>query len=215
MVRALHGRTDTVGAAMANEITEAAIAKLERSIEELEGKIRALRTAINTMCVDDGLPPRYPDAALVCGGSRLSQIQDDTFYGKKQTPAMREYLEMRKAQGLGPATPREIYDALKSGGYQFGTSEKIALVSLRALLRTQPLVFHKLPQGTYGLTAWYPDPKRSDAEPKGAAKKRRRAPRKPVRQGKSANASKAEAKEPALKIVAPDGSATPKNQKAA
>src|SRR5205809_6175867 len=97
---ALHGRTDTVGAAMANEITEAAIAKLERSIEELEGKIRALRTAINTMCVDDGLPPRYPDAALVSGGGpRLSQIQDDTFYGKKQTPAMREYLEMRRAQG--------------------------------------------------------------------------------------------------------------------
>ena len=33
--------------------------------------------------------------------------------------AMREYLEMRKRQGLGPAKPREFFEALKAGGYQF------------------------------------------------------------------------------------------------
>ena len=157
---------------MSDDITEAAIAKLERGIEEFEQKIRALRTAINTMCENAGLQPRYAEALLTGGNSvKLSQIQDDTFYGKKQTPAMREYLEMRKAQGGGPATPRDIYEALKSGGYQFETKdETVALVGLRALLRTQPNVFHKLPQGTYGLTAWYPDAKRQSGDDAGARK---------------------------------------------
>ncbi len=165
---------------MSDDITEAAIAKLERSIEEYEQKIRALRTAINTMCENAGLKLRYAEADLVASGAvKVSQIQDDTFYGKKQTAAMREYLEMRKAQGIGPASPREIYEAIKQGGYQFETKdETVALVGLRALLRTQPNVFHKLPQGTYGLTAWYPDAKPTldsgiRRKKKGAAKKQR------------------------------------------
>jgi hypothetical protein len=168
---------------MGDAVTEAAIAKLEHSIEEYEHKIRALRAAINTMCEDAGESPRYADALSMSGSggtttstAKISKIQDDTFYGKKQTPAMREYLEMRKALGMGPATPREIYEAIKSGGYQFETKdETVALVGLRALLRTQPNVFHKLPQGTYGLTSWYPDAKRqssNNAPHKGKKKKR-------------------------------------------
>src|ERR1700690_2935627 len=106
---------------MSDDITEAAIAKLERGIEEFEQKIRALRTAINTMCENAGMKPRYAEAQLTAGtGTKLSQIQDDTFYGKKQTTAMREYLEMRKTQGVGPGSPREIYEAIKQGGYSFG-----------------------------------------------------------------------------------------------
>jgi hypothetical protein len=158
---------------MSDEITEAAIAKLERSIDDYEQKIRALRTAINTMCENVGLQPRYADAMLTGSGSvKLAQIQDDTFYGKKQTTAMREYLEMRKTQGIGPASPREIFEALKQGGYQFEHKDDVvALVGLRALLRTQPNVFHKLPQGTYGLTSWYPDAKPSADD--GSRRKRR------------------------------------------
>jgi hypothetical protein len=172
---------------MGDDFTEAQIAKLERSIEEFEQKIRERRTAINTICEDAGMPPRYADvtvgssiSGVVISSARVTKIQDDTFYGKKQTPAMREYLELRKSQGLGPAAPREIYEALKTGGYQFDTKdETVALVSLRALLRTQPLVFHKLPQGTYGLTSWYPDAKRQSADSalrkgkKGSAKRKK------------------------------------------
>jgi hypothetical protein len=104
----------------------------------------------------------------------------------RQTPAMRTYLEMRKNQGLGPASTREIYDALRQGGYQFeAKTPDIAMVGMRALLRTQPNVFHKLPQGTYGLTTWYPDAKKPKDEPKkktaparkaSAASKLRKAP---------------------------------------
>jgi len=75
------------------------------------------------------------------------------------------YLEMRKTQGLGPATPRDIYQALEQGGYVFeARNSEIAMVGMRALLRTQPNVFHRLPQGTWGLTSWYPDAKKPKAE---------------------------------------------------
>src|SRR5260370_16136608 len=145
---------------------DAAFALLEQRLEEAEAKAREARAAINALCAAVGTPPRYPVISPAGGPvSRLMQIQDDTFYGKKQTPAMREYLEMRKAQGLGPAKPKELYEALKSGGYQFQTkNDDVALVAIRALLRTQPHIFHRLPQGTYGLTSWYPDAKRQKAD---------------------------------------------------
>jgi hypothetical protein len=67
---------------------------------------------------------------------------------------------MRKSAGLGPATPREIYDALIQGGYQFETkNEQVALVSLRSNLRKNSRMFHKLPNGQYGLLSWYPNAK--------------------------------------------------------
>jgi hypothetical protein len=162
---------------MANEGADATIAILERGIEEAEQKIRSLRTAINTICAEFGMPARYPESVLSPVGlaAKLSQIQDDTFYGKKQTPAMREYLEMRKAQGHGPAKPREFFDALKAGGYQFeAKDDEIAIVGLRALLRTQPHIFHRLPQGTYGLTSWYPDARRPKDESGGSIKKKKK-----------------------------------------
>jgi len=169
---------------------EAAIAELERQLEEVDRKGNELRGVVNNLCAAAGLPLRYPDLGVGAGANagapgRVTKIQDDTFYGKKQTPAMREYLELRKAQGLGPAKPRDIFEALKSGGYQFGANEIVALVAMRALLRTQPNIFHKLPQGTYGLTAWYPDAKRQkpDNEPK--SRKKKRIGRKNLGSGKS------------------------------
>jgi len=183
---------------MSNEGPEATIAMLERGIEEAEQKIRGLRTAINVICKEVGLPPRYAEAMLTVGNSpTLTQIQDDTFYGKKQTPAMREFLEMRRAQGLGPAKPREFYEALKAGGYQFeAKDDETAIVGLRALLRTQPQIFHRLPQGTYGLTAWYPDAKRArDEADAGHGKKKRSASKKRASRSRGGGAT-AKAAEP-------------------
>jgi hypothetical protein len=146
---------------------DAAIAAFERDREEALKNAAEYERTINALCKKAGYPPRYPGAengTLSATGTavgRVQQISDDTFYGQKQTPAMRMYLEMRRAQGLGPATPREIYDAIKQGGYVFDAkSPDIAMVGMRALLRTQPNVFHRLPQGTYGLTSWYPDAKK-------------------------------------------------------
>jgi hypothetical protein len=151
-----------------------AIAVLEGRLAEHERKGNELRTLLNMLYVEAGLSPKYQDVPAAGGGGSgggavLTAIKRDSFYGKKQMTAIREYLEMRRAQGNGPATPREILEALKAGGYRFeAKNDGIALVGLRALLRKATKVFHKLPgTGNYGLLAWYPDAKPNKADDDG------------------------------------------------
>jgi hypothetical protein len=133
-----------------------AITKLEQALADVERKANGLRDAINLLCEQAGLPPRYSASTGVDGGPKITSIKPDTFYGKKQQTAIREYLEMRKRAGDGPATPRQIFDALKDGGYQFeAKQDDVALIGLRALMRKRTNFFHKLPNGSYGLTSWY------------------------------------------------------------
>lgn len=153
---------------------QAAIDALERRLSDLERKANALIEVINDLRKEDGLPPRGPfggggDGMRVgvgVGVSAGTQIKPDSFYGKKLQTAVREYLEMRhaSARGTNPATPKEIYEAITAGGFQFeAKTADIAMVGLRALLRKRTAFFHKLPNGTYGLTSWYPDLKKPKA----------------------------------------------------
>lgn len=157
------------------------IARLEARYVEAQKIADDKLAALNVVRAEAGMSPRLPGIEPTSGeGSPvLTQIKRDTFYGKKQMTAIREYLTMRRAQGDGPATPREVLDALKAGGYQFETkSDDIALVGLRALLRKANNVFHKLPgTGAYGLKEWYPNAKPSREDSDAPAPKRGR-PRK-------------------------------------
>jgi hypothetical protein len=161
---------------MSNELLPA-ITLLEGEYEELVRNANALLTTINVLRGRAGMPPREPGTPSPgapgggSGGSAtLTQIKPDTFYGKKMQTAVREYLEMRRSQGMGPAKPREIYDAITAGGYQFETTiVENAMVGLRALLRKRTQFFHKLPNGTYGMTAWYPHAKTAKGSAAGAA----------------------------------------------
>jgi hypothetical protein len=136
-----------------------AIARLRLRLEEADRNANDIRRALNVLLAESGLPPEPESGGNLSSGG-IAQIKDDTFYGKKQQTAIREYLEMRKVQGMGPAKPRDIFEALKSGGYQFeAKDEGIALVSLRALLRKRSHIFHRLPNGVYGLLNWYPNAK--------------------------------------------------------
>jgi hypothetical protein len=153
-----------------------AITLMERKVDEAERKVNELLGALNVLRAEAGMPPRPGGGgggtAGDLGGPIPTQIKPDTFLGKKQQTAIREYLEIRRAQGLGPAKPREIYDALHAGGYQFeAKSDDVALVGLRALLRKRTETFYQLNNGTYGLVAWYPDLKKPKAtdESKGDA----------------------------------------------
>lgn len=143
-----------------------AITLMEQKVADAERKLNGLISALNVLREEAGMPPR-PTGGGGGGGSSggaervITQIKPDTFFGQKQQTAMRAYLEMRKTQGLGPAKPREIYDALAAGGYQFEAKDvETALVGLRALLRKRSETFIKLPNGAYGLVAWYPNAKR-------------------------------------------------------
>jgi hypothetical protein len=153
-----------------------AIAALQSDLAEAERKARELKSTINVLCKHAGVPELYPNVETETSGPSVTSIRADTFYGKVINTAAREFLEMRKAAGLGPATPREIYDAMVAGGFQFETkSEQVALVSLRSNLRKNSKTFHKLPNGQYGLLSWYPNAKATkpsdddDGETKSAA----------------------------------------------
>jgi len=141
-----------------------AITLMERKVDEAERKVTELLGALNVLRSEAGLPPRPGGGGGSNSGTDQvqTQIKPDTFFGKKQQTAIRSYLDMRRAQGLGPAKPREIYDALLAGGFEYeAKTADIALVGMRALLRKRSETFVQLSNGSYGLVAWYPDLKRS------------------------------------------------------
>lgn len=143
---------------MADAALIAVIATFDKKADEAERNMYDAFRTVNALRAEAGMPPRKPGGGGGDGdgASTITQIGPDTFYGKRLQTASREYLQMRRSLGLGPATPREIYEAVVSGGYQFDAKDaETAMVGLRAMLRKRSAFFHKLPNGSYGLTAWY------------------------------------------------------------
>lgn len=139
-------------------------AHIKQTIIDLQAKLKAqedevikTKQLINLLCEHTGLPPIYADSALAPASSGVS-IRADEFYGQPLATAIRSILEKRKLADRGPATPREIYDALVEGGYKFDTdSEPNRLIGVRVSLRKSSAIFHRLPDGKrYGLLEWYP-----------------------------------------------------------
>ncbi|SKA30964.1 hypothetical protein SAMN02745126_05060 [Enhydrobacter aerosaccus] len=137
------------------EQLEPAIAALQQQLIDQEKKVIETKTLINRLCEAAGIPPAYADVGSPTGPS-ITAIRGDTFYGKVMTTAAREYLQMRKAANLGPTTVREIYESLKKGGYHFETEDaNNAMTGIRQVLRKNSGIFHRLPNGEWGLLAWY------------------------------------------------------------
>lgn len=142
-----------------------AIDALETDLADLERQGNALLTSINLLRAKVGLPPRPSNGFTTDGvgapGERAATssvtIHSDTFVGKKLRSAAREYLQMRKsAGGDAPATAREIFDALKEGGFSSGAKDdQTAMVVLRTTLRKGSDMFHRLNGGKWGLRSWY------------------------------------------------------------
>jgi len=138
------------------------ISELAAEITADEASLRKKKETVNTLCSAVGRPPAY---ALESASAALpTQIRSDQFYGQPLAASVRTILEMRRAQNLGAATNREIYDSLVAGGYEFDTkSEDIAQKSLRNSLAKNTALFHKLPNGQFGLLSWYPNVKKPKA----------------------------------------------------
>lgn len=141
-----------------------AIDALEKDFADLERQANGLLQSINLLRQKAGLPPRssgwQPMAASdrATSGATNLKLHSDSFTGKKLGSAVREYLAMRKRSGGdAPATSREIFDALKEGGFSSrAKDDATALVVLRTMLRKNTTMFAKLQNGKYGLRAWYP-----------------------------------------------------------
>jgi len=135
------------------------------TIEVLTAKVRAkeeeankLKKLVNELCAEAGAEIRYPNVSE--GGATLAGIRSDEFYGQTLTAAIRNYLERRKASGLGAASVTEIHRAIKDGGYKFETNrEENAKTSVGNALRKTSSIFHRLPNRQYGLLSWYPSAK--------------------------------------------------------
>jgi hypothetical protein len=154
-----------------------AIDALEKDLADLERQANGLLQSINLLREKAGLPPRpgggwKPEGAgsSQSGGTVPVTLHSDSFTGKKLGAAVREYLEMRKRSGGdAPAATREIFDALKAGGYvSAAKDDATGMVVLRTMLRKNTTTFAKLQNGKYGLRAWYPNlrpVKESTSEP--------------------------------------------------
>lgn len=161
------------GARIMKEEFRPAIEALEIELRDLERKTADTKKMINRLYEISGAAAPYIDVGEA--EQRMAgAIRADQFYGKTVTQASREYLEMRKASNRGPASPREIYNALVEGGFKFDAkSVENAMTGMRQTLRKNSAVFHRLPNGQYGLLAWYPSAKQSkpDGEDNGASAK--------------------------------------------
>jgi hypothetical protein len=136
-----------------------AIEVVKNRVKEKEEELNRLKKAVNDMAKDAGLPPVYASVASENAGS-IASLRSDQFYGQGLSTAIRMYLEMRKASGLSSAGVNEIYDAIKNGGFKFDTQNDLnAKTGVRNTLRKNTAQFHRLPNGEYGLLAWYPNAK--------------------------------------------------------
>jgi hypothetical protein len=130
----------------------------EQRLEEQEHEVIETKKFINLACKMAGLPIRYADQDFVTAKpTNTGVVRGDEYYGKPLASVVRLILESRDRSGAGPATINQIYDAMVEGCYQFETSNpENAKRGLRESLAKNSSMFHKLPTGKFGLTAWYP-----------------------------------------------------------
>jgi hypothetical protein len=153
-----------------SEHVKETIALVQQEIESLNQQVAEKKRMVNGLCALVKQPPIYTDADLL-PSTGMGPIQPDEYYGQPLSTAMRMILDRRKLAKLGPATVNDIYDALIAGGYKFTTSvEEHAKRGLYSTLTKSTQVFHKLPNGSYGLLEWYPNAKEAKVAAKSANK---------------------------------------------
>jgi hypothetical protein len=140
------------------------ISDLEKKVQEYEANSLRVKITINELCQMAGLPPRYPASSLEKSSVSGITIRSDQFHARPLATIVREYLEMRKNAGLGPALLEDVFEALAQGGYESqAKEERIAKIALYNALTKNP-IFYRLPNKHWGLLEWYPKAKQRDDE---------------------------------------------------
>src|SRR5207302_1756011 len=156
---------------------QTAVSVLQKMIRSKEEEIINLKRAVNDLC--GPADPVYPNIGSTDSLGDLSSLRSDQFYGQTIYGAAKSYLELRKVSGLGAASVNDIYAALRKGGFKFeAKDDENAKNGLRVSLRKQSTLFHRLPNGDYGLLAWYPKakpPKDDDDQDEPAKEKNKKA----------------------------------------
>ena len=150
-----------------HEHVQPTIQLVQEQIAALEVELSEKKRMVNSLCSLIGQQPIYPDASPAASSVRA--VRPDEYYGQPLSTAMRMVLERRQLANIGPAAVNDIYQAMVDGGYNFQTKNpENAKRNLYTSLTKNTAVFHKLPNGLYGLLEWYPDAKSAKAKPNGA-----------------------------------------------
>lgn len=133
---------------------------VDRTIELVQGQIRDLERAladkkkmVNSLCELVGRDAPYANVEPSTAGTVL---RTDEFYKRPLASVVRTILERRAIASLGAASIDAIYADMIRGGFQFDAkNDGTAKRSLATSLAKSTYLFHKLPNGDFGLTAWY------------------------------------------------------------
>ncbi len=130
------------------------IAALQRKLHLQEGQVADTKRLINLLRQEAGEPPLY--AEHISSGEGVSAIRPDQYYGRPLATVIREYLQMRRTSQLGTASVNEIYEALKKGGYSFQAKNDENCKRGLQISLSKNQIFHRIPNGTWGLSEWFP-----------------------------------------------------------
>ena len=137
---------------MLNKKLNDAVEVLQGQLEEQVQQVVVIKKTINALRVRMGEEPLFSDVSVERLGSM--QGRPDQFYGKPLATAVGEYLEWRKQA----CTSEEILGGLEQGGFDFRSlrwSDNDRLRSLAIYLVKNTKTFHRLPNRSFGLLAWY------------------------------------------------------------
>jgi hypothetical protein len=150
-----------------NEAIASTIAHLQAGMKPLEDQLAAKKKLINALCAEVGEPPIYSDVDAPASVSN-GVIRADQFFGRPLATVAREILERSKSSGKGAMPLTELYEVMKSGGFEFATKDETnAKTAVATTLGKNP-GFIKVPNtGHWGLAEWYPGAKRNKANDDG------------------------------------------------
>jgi len=137
-----------------NEKLGSAVEVLLGQLQEQMQEIVETKKMINSLRRRMGEDPMFNDITVEQVGS--ATIRSDQFYGKSILTAAKEYLESRRR--ACPA--EEIIRGLQEGGFDFrmlNWKDNDRLRSFTMTLAKNSKMFHRLPNGQFGLPSWYPD----------------------------------------------------------
>lgn len=139
---------------------EAAISDLTAKLQQQMNEVSETKKAINVLLKMVGKEPQFPDENPEQVSASLN-IEPDQFYGRPLATSVQEYMEQRrKATGKKAIDVKDILKVLEDGGFDFkaqGWRDNDRLRSLSINLAKNTKVFHRLPNGLFGLLSWYPD----------------------------------------------------------
>jgi hypothetical protein len=139
-----------------SEHIETTIEHYRQKLATQEEAVRRTKRLINDLSADIGLEVPYPDVDDPSSTAAAIGLKGDEYHDKSQHVAARMILERRKKANLGPAHIDTLYDDLLRGGYLFDAPDVASRKkNLRDALTKASTVFHRLPNGLWGLVDWY------------------------------------------------------------